>query len=55
MARREGMVDIVKLVQGQTDLFDGDLAFKPGGRLTDPLHCGEQQADEDRRDRNHYQ
>ena len=54
-ASRELAVGVVVVVQGQPDLLQVVLALHPGGGLADLLDGGQQQADQDRDDRDHDQ
>ena len=44
-----------KFMQGQRQLLEVVLRLRPGGRLADLLHGGQEQADQDRDDRDHHQ
>src|SRR5262249_16218412 len=53
--RREAHVRVVIVVQGQRDLLEVVGALRASGGLAHLLDSGEQQADEDRDDRDHHQ
>src|SRR5262249_14633733 len=55
LAGREGAVDVVIVVQADTDLVQVVLALQPAGGLADLLDGGHQQADEDGDDGNDHQ
>src|SRR5262249_60868950 len=48
-------VSVVVVVQGESELLEVVLALGPGGGLPHLLHRGQEQADEDRNDRDHHQ
>src|SRR5262249_36159960 len=55
LAGRELAVHIVVVLAGQADLLEVVGALGAGGSLADLLDGGQEQADEDRDDRNHHQ